>query len=122
MSEMHSEETLRSAQVRGEGAVKVEGLTKTYLGVTEPLEILQGIDLTIYKGEIIAIVGQSGSGKSTLLHILGTIDRPTTGSVRFGDQNPFELNMEELAKFRRRSIDSYFNSIISRRSLRLLKT
>ena len=62
--------------------MKVEGLTKTYPGVTEPLQILRGIDLTIYKGEIIAIVGQSGSGKSTLLHILGTIDRPTIGSVR----------------------------------------
>ncbi len=89
---MYSEEALRSLQAGREEAVKVEGLTKTYPGVTEPLQILQGIDLTIYKGEIIAIVGQSGSGKSTLLHILGTIDRPTSGSVRFGDQNPFELN------------------------------
>ena len=88
MSERYSEEALRSSPVSGEEAVKVEGLTKTYPGVTEPLQILQGIDLTIYKGEIIAIVGQSGSGKSTLLHILGTIDRPTSGSVRFGNQNP----------------------------------
>jgi lipoprotein-releasing system ATP-binding protein len=95
-------------QTRQDIAVQVEGLTKTYPGVTEPLQILQGIDLTIYKGEIIAIVGQSGSGKSTLLHILGTIDRPTSGSVRFGDQNPFELNAEELAKFRRRSIGFVF--------------
>ena len=94
--------------VGGEEAVKVEALTKTYPGVTEPLQILQGIDLTLYKGEIIAIVGQSGSGKSTLLHILGTIDRPTSGSVRFGGQNPFELNAEELAKFRRRSIGFVF--------------
>jgi len=94
--------------VGGEEAIRVEGLTKTYPGVTEPLQILQGIDFTIYKGEIIAIVGQSGSGKSTLLHILGTIDRPTSGSVRFGDQNPFELNAEGLAKFRRRSIGFVF--------------
>ena len=94
--------------VAGDEAVKVEGLTKTYPGVTEPLQILQGIDLTLYKGEIVAIVGQSGSGKSTLLHILGTIDRPTSGSVRFGDQNPFELSAEELAKFRRRSIGFVF--------------
>src|SRR6476660_6341803 len=89
-------------------AVCVKGLTKTYPGVAEPLDILQSIDLTIYKGEIVAIVGQSGSGKSTLLHILGTIDRPTSGSVRFGDQNPFELSAEELAKFRRRSIGFVF--------------
>jgi lipoprotein-releasing system ATP-binding protein len=94
--------------VAGDEAVKVEGLTKTYPGVTEPLQILQGIDLTLYKGEIVAVVGQSGSGKSTLLHILGTIDRPTSGSVRFGDQNPFELSAEELAKFRRRSIGFVF--------------
>ena len=100
--QFHSERTV------GDEAVRVEGLTKTYPGITEPLQILQGIDLTIYKGEIIAIVGQSGSGKSTLLHILGTIDRPTSGSVRFGDQNPFELNAEELAKFRRRSIGFVF--------------
>jgi lipoprotein-releasing system ATP-binding protein len=98
----------RRPPVGGDEAVKIEGLTKTYPGVTEPLQILQGIDLTLYKGEIIAIVGQSGSGKSTLLHILGTIDRPTHGSVRFGDQNPFELNAEELAKFRRRSIGFVF--------------
>ena len=108
MSERYSEEAHRGAPAGGEEAVKVEGLTKTYTGVTEPLQILQGIDLTIYKGEIIAIVGQSGSGKSTLLHILGTIDRPTSGSVRFGDQNPFELSAEELAKFRRRSIGFVF--------------
>jgi len=108
MSERYSEEALRSSPASGEEAVKVEGLTKTYPGVTEPLQILQGIDLTLYKGEIIAIVGQSGSGKSTLLHILGTIDRPTGGRVCFGDQNPFELSAEELAKFRRRSIGFVF--------------
>ena len=91
-----------------EKAVEIEGLTKRFEGVSGPLDILQGINLTIYKGEIIAIVGQSGSGKSTLLHILGTIDRPTTGTLRFGDQNPFELSAEELAKFRRRSIGFVF--------------
>lgn len=108
MSASYNEEALLRSPVGGDEAVKVEGITKTYPGVTEPLQILQGIDLTLYKGEIIAIVGQSGSGKSTLLHILGTIDRPTTGSIRFGDQNPFELNAEELAKFRRRSIGFVF--------------
>ncbi|MCI0418942.1 MAG: ABC transporter ATP-binding protein [Acidobacteria bacterium] len=86
----------------------MEGLTKIYSDVGEPLEILRGIDLTLYKGEMIAIVGQSGSGKSTFLHILGTIDRPSSGSIRFGDQNPFALNAEELAKFRRRSIGFVF--------------
>jgi len=108
LSQQTQAEISVGSQVEGEEVVKVEGLIKTYPGVTEPLQILQGIDLTIYKGEIIAIVGQSGSGKSTLLHILGTIDRPTSGTVRFGDQNPFELSAEELAKFRRRSIGFVF--------------
>jgi lipoprotein-releasing system ATP-binding protein len=112
LEQVLSQQTQCQMQARpplaGDEAVKVEGLTKTYPGVTEPLQILQGIDLTLYKGEIVAIVGQSGSGKSTLLHILGTIDRPTSGSVRFGDQNPFELSAEELAKFRRRSIGFVF--------------
>jgi lipoprotein-releasing system ATP-binding protein len=97
-----------AASISSEKAVEIESLTKRFEGVSGPLDILQGIDLTIYKGEIIAIVGQSGSGKSTLLHILGTIDRPTSGTVRFGDQNPFELSAEELAKFRRRSIGFVF--------------
>jgi len=91
-----------------EKAVEIEALTKSFLSANGSLDILSGIDLTIYKGEIIAIVGQSGSGKSTLLHILGTLDRPTSGSVRFGDENPFELNAEELARFRRRSIGFVF--------------
>ena len=89
-------------------AVEIRGLTKRFEGVSGPLDILQGIDLTLLRGEIVAIVGQSGSGKSTLLHILGTIDRPTSGSIRFGDQNPFDLNAEELAKFRQRSIGFVF--------------
>lgn len=95
-------------QTSGEVVIEVEGLTKTYPGVGEPLHILRGIDLTVYKGEIIAIVGQSGSGKSTLLHILGTIDRPTGGRLRFGDQDPFALNAEDLAGFRRRSVGFVF--------------
>ena len=91
-----------------EPVIRVTGLTKVFPGVRGPLEILCGIDLTIYRGEMVAIVGQSGSGKSTLLHILGTIDRPTAGTVRFGDQDPFALKPEALAKFRRQFVGFVF--------------
>lgn len=91
-----------------EPIVRVESLTKSFPGVSGPLEILRGIDLAVYPGEMIAIVGQSGSGKSTLLHILGAIDRPTGGAVHYGDRNPFALGSEELAKFRRESVGFVF--------------
>src|SRR5262245_9847327 len=106
MGEQTDQPTATSAS--SEKAVEISGLTKRFEGVSGPLDILQGIDLTLYKGEMVAIGGQSGSGKSTLLHILGTIDRPTSGSVRFGDQDPFLLSLDELAKFRRRSIGFVF--------------
>ncbi len=88
--------------------VQVENLTKVFSGVGESLEILKGIDLTVLEGEMIAIMGQSGSGKSSLLHILGTIDRPTGGTVHFGGQNPFLLGSRELAQFRRQSVGFVF--------------
>jgi lipoprotein-releasing system ATP-binding protein len=91
-----------------EAVMIVSELTKTYPSAAGPLEILRGIDLTVYRGEMIAIVGQSGSGKSTLLHILGTIDRPSSGTVRFGDQDPFALRPERLARFRRQSVGFVF--------------
>ena len=97
-----------TASDQREPVIRVTGLTKVFPGVRGPLEILCGIDLTIYRGEMVAIVGQSGSGKSTLLHILGTIDRPTAGTVRFGDQDPFALKPEALAKFRRQFVGFVF--------------
>jgi lipoprotein-releasing system ATP-binding protein len=108
LGEQTDQPTTAFASASSEKAVEISGLTKRFEGVSGPLDILQGIDLTIYKGEMVAIVGQSGSGKSTLLHIVGTIDRPTGGSVRFGDQDPFVLSLDELAKFRRRSIGFVF--------------
>src|SRR5580765_2079417 len=84
--------------------ISAVGITKSYSTVSGLLQILQGIDLKIHPGEIVAIVGQSGSGKSTLLHILGALDRPSGGTVHFGSQNIFDLADEELARFRRHSI------------------
>jgi lipoprotein-releasing system ATP-binding protein len=72
------------------------------------LPVLKGIDLTIARGEIIAVVGQSGAGKSTLLHMLGALDRPTSGSVRYGDQDIFSMRDDELANFRNAHVGFVF--------------
>ncbi|PYV42997.1 MAG: lipoprotein-releasing system ATP-binding protein LolD [Acidobacteria bacterium] len=92
----------------GQPAIRAAEITKSYSTVRGPLEILRGVNLTISPGEIVAIVGQSGSGKSTLLHILGALDRPTSGTVHFGGLNIFDLVDGELAKFRRYSIGFIF--------------
>jgi lipoprotein-releasing system ATP-binding protein len=83
-------------------------LKKAFPTVTGPLEILKGINLVLSPGEMVAVVGQSGSGKSTLLHILGALDRPSSGTVYFGDNNVFAFSNEELAKFRRHAIGFVF--------------
>jgi lipoprotein-releasing system ATP-binding protein len=64
------------------------------------LNVLNGIDLDIPKGEVLAIVGASGVGKSTFLHILGALDRPTAGNVRYGDVDVFSLDSNRIAAFR----------------------
>jgi len=75
---------------------------------TAKLIVLRGITLTVRAGEIIAIVGASGAGKSTLLHILGTLDRPTSGTVKYDGVDVFRLPGEERAHFRNRSIGFVF--------------
>ena len=72
------------------------------------LEVLKGIDLQICAGESLAVVGPSGAGKSTLLHILGTLDRPTGGSLRFDGESVFERPDPELARFRNRHVGFVF--------------
>lgn len=88
--------------------VSAKDIKKTFRNTGEPLEILKGIDLTAHQGEMIAIVGESGSGKSTLLHILGALDRPTDGSVYFGETDIYCLNPEALAELRRHSVGFIF--------------
>ena len=78
-----------------------------YLGKDE-LKVLKGIDLSINEGEIIAIIGASGAGKSTLLHILGTLDRPTSGNVTYDGVDIFKLNDEKIARFRNLQIGFVF--------------
>lgn len=72
------------------------------------LEVLKGIDLEINQGEIVAVVGASGAGKTTLLQIIGTLDRPTSGSIHFDNQDVASLNEKRLASFRNMNIGFVF--------------
>ena len=88
--------------------IQVQQLFKSYGNEAKRLEVLKGVDLTFSKGERAAIVGASGVGKTTLLHILGTLDRPTSGKVLYGGKDIFTLNEKELAYFRNREIGFVF--------------
>src|SRR3954452_9204731 len=88
--------------------LEVRSLDKDYPTRTGPLSVLRGIDLTLNRGEALAVLGPSGSGKSTLLHILGTLDRPTGGTYRLDEQDPFALADAALARFRNRHIGFVF--------------
>ncbi len=92
-----------------ETLVQVRGLQKCFAssGMAR-IEILQGIELDLRPAESLAIVGASGIGKSTLLHILGTLDRPDSGSIRFRGVDVFAMNSDRLAGFRNRSIGFVF--------------
>jgi lipoprotein-releasing system ATP-binding protein len=81
---------------------------KEYPTPAEPLRVLSGVSLSLRCGENVAILGPSGSGKSTLLSILGTLEPPTSGSVRLVGKDPFALNEAELAAFRRDTIGFVF--------------
>lgn len=72
------------------------------------LQVLKGIDLEIHQGEIVSIVGPSGAGKTTLLHILGTLDKPDTGSLRIKDTDVLSLSESKLSAFRNRNIGFVF--------------
>lgn len=72
------------------------------------LEVLKGIDLEISKGEIVSVVGASGAGKTTLLQIIGTLDKPTSGSILFDNQDVATLNEKRLAAFRNKNIGFVF--------------
>ena len=84
--------------------LKVENLSKVYgLGEGE-VRALDGVSFSVPKGQFLAIIGPSGSGKSTLLHILGGVDRPTSGKVYLEDQDVFAQDEDHLAVFRRRQV------------------
>lgn len=84
--------------------LRVENLTKIYGKKENKLIALDDVSLTVEKGEFLAIVGASGSGKSTLLHIIGGVDRPTSGKVFIDGNDIFKLSDDKLAIFRRRQV------------------
>ena len=84
--------------------IQVRGIRKRF----DKLEILKGIDLTIDAGEIVAIVGPSGAGKTTLLQIIGTLDKPDSGTLLIEGIEPFRLNEKQMADFRNRHIGFVF--------------
>lgn len=86
----------------------VDHLSKSYSTPAEPLEVLRDVSFELDDGTSLAIVGPSGAGKSTLLQILGTLDRPTSGSVRLAGSDPFALDSNELARFRNEKIGFIF--------------
>ena len=88
--------------------VRVEHLFKSYGNGTKQIDVLKGIDLTFFRAERVAFVGASGVGKTTLLHILGTLDRPTSGNVYYEGRDVFTMNERELALFRNREIGFVF--------------
>ena len=81
-----------------------EGVRKIYGSGNNQVAALDGIDLTVGKGEFVAIIGASGSGKSTLLHILGSVDKPTSGKVMIDGTDLSKLNQTQAAIFRRRKV------------------
>lgn len=99
--------------IKVEGAIlmeilRVENLNKTYGKGDNKVEALKGVNLSVNKGEFVAIVGASGSGKSTLLHLLGGLDRPTSGKVVIDGESIYDYKEEKLAIFRRRKIGFIF--------------
>ena len=88
--------------------ITVTDLYKSFPMGGQTLTVLKGVNLQIQRGELIAIVGASGAGKSTLLHIIGTLDRPTTGTVHFDGQDMFHMSEDEQAEFRNRRVGFVF--------------
>ncbi len=88
--------------------LEAKGLCKSFGAGAGKVDVLKDINLSVAAGETIALVGASGAGKSTLLHILGTLDRPTSGQVLFGGEEVFRQSDNALARFRNRTIGFVF--------------
>ncbi len=88
--------------------ITARGLCKRFRNGGTEVDVLQGLDLDLQSGETLAIIGASGIGKSTLLHILGTLDRPDSGSLRFNQDSLLDYPEEQLAKFRNECIGFVF--------------
>jgi len=91
-----------------EATLVARDVEKTYAGTGEPVVALRRVSLTLAAGELVAVMGPSGCGKSTLLHVCGAMDRPTSGSVRIGQQELASLDDGALTKLRRETIGFVF--------------
>ena len=89
----------------GESVLDLDGVTKVY-GEQPPVAALRGVSFSVRRGELAAIVGPSGSGKSTLLHVMGTLERPSSGVVRIGGVDAAGLGDRELSLLRARNAAS----------------
>ena len=97
--------------VENANLIEAEGIEKTYsVGSEPPILVLRGVDLTIKKGDSVAITGPSGSGKSTLLHLLGCLDRPTRGVIRIDGVDTSDMSEKNLAELRCRKIGFVFQT------------
>ena len=94
----------------GEPFLVAEQITKTYRSGPNRVTVFQDLSVTIACGEMVAVVGPSGAGKSTLLHLLGGLDRPSSGSVKLGEFDILKLADVDLARFRNREIGFIFQS------------
>jgi putative ABC transport system ATP-binding protein len=94
----------------GEAIIRLEQIDKTYLQGDLTVEVLKGIDLSVISGEFIALQGASGSGKSTLMHILGLLDRPSSGRYLFQGQDVAHLADDRLSELRNRQFGFIFQS------------
>jgi lipoprotein-releasing system ATP-binding protein len=101
------QESPQAAPTRG-ARVEVRGLAKSFAHAGRRLDILQGIDVVLEPGEMVAVVGASGAGKSTLLHILGTLDVPTSGVLKIDGVDVTKMGPAQLADFRNRTIGFVF--------------
>src|SRR4029079_7423625 len=92
----------------GPAMLEMTHVTKTYQIGGQAVRVLDSIDLTLHGGEFVSIVGPSGAGKSTLLHLLGALDRPDSGSIRFEGNEISHLSDDQQSEFRRHSVGFVF--------------
>ena len=90
--------------------LELKNIFKSYFLHGKRIDVLRGVSLDIQAGELISMIGASGAGKSTFLHVMGTLDAPAAGEMKFGGQSIFEMNDAEIASFRNRSIGFLFQS------------
>ena len=107
---MQAVTTMSTAAAPAQPLMRLRGVVREYPAGNEVVAVLKDVDLDIYAGEMVAIIGPSGSGKSTLMNILGCLDRPSSGSYRLDGSEVADLNDDQLATTRNRKIGFVFQS------------